>query len=91
MLKVQFGGPFKELDIFFIGKRIAAFDIVDTNFIEPLRDLQFVLEGQTDALALGSVPECRVVNLNGFHTTGFQLNQSRQNRGEVTPAFIGDI
>ena len=40
MLKVQFGGPFKELDIFFVGKRIAAFDIVDTNFIEPLRDLQ---------------------------------------------------
>ena len=56
----------EELGVLGIGAGPAAFDVVDAQLVELLRDLQLVLDGEGDALHLGAVAERRVVKFD-FH------------------------
>ena len=59
--------PLEVLGIFLVRGRVAAFDIVEAQAIEPLGDGQLVLQGEADAFGLRAVAEGRVVDLDAFH------------------------
>jgi hypothetical protein len=55
------------LDVLFVRQRVAAFDEVHTDFVQPFGDLQLVVQRQTYPLALGAVAQRRIVDLDGSH------------------------
>ena len=57
----------KVLGVFRVRQRIAAFNEVHAQLIEPLGDQQFVLEREIDAFALAAVPERGVVDIDACH------------------------
>ncbi len=63
VLERQIGHALEVLGIFLVGKRIAAFDEVETQLVELGRDQQLVLQRKVDPLALAAVAKRRVVDL----------------------------
>ena len=55
------------LEVLGIGERITALDEVHAQLVEAARDVQLVLQGEVDALALAAVPQGRVVNVDACH------------------------
>ena len=56
--------PAKEPQVLRVRARPAALDVVDAERVEPLGQADLVLHGEGHALALGAVPERRVVDLD---------------------------
>ena len=54
---------------FALRQRIAPFDVVEAQLVEPLGDQQLVLQREADAFALAAVAKRRVVDLDGRHKT----------------------
>src|SRR5207249_5171022 len=50
-----------------VARGVAAFDEIDADLIQPLRDLQLVLQREADAFTLGAVAEGGVVDLDAAH------------------------
>ena len=57
----------EELFVFGIGAGPAAFDVVDPQLVEFLRNQQLVIHGEGDGLALRAVPEGRIEGKD-FHS-----------------------
>ena len=55
------------LEVLGIGQRIAALDEIDAQLVEPLGDVQLVLQGEVDALALAAVAQGGVVDVDACH------------------------
>ncbi len=55
------------LEVFRVGQRIAALDEVHAEFIEAARDVQLVLQGEVDTLALAAVAQGGVVDVDARH------------------------
>jgi hypothetical protein len=77
--ELQLADLLKILGILGIAGRIAAFDVIDADLIQPLRDLQLVLQREADTFALGAVAESRVVDLDRTH--GRVLGTATTGRG----------
>src|SRR5215831_12036184 len=59
------GAYFLEVrEVLRVGPRPAAFDVVDAEGVERLRERELVGQTQVDALTLGAVPQSGVVNLD---------------------------
>ena len=67
MGQLQVGRAREELEILGVGAGIARFDVGDPQRVEPLDDLELVLDGVGDSLRLGAVAQGRVVNVDGGH------------------------
>ena len=61
VLELELFGFAEEFDVFFVGARPAAFDVVHAEGVEALGDAEFVGEGEVDAFALRAVAEGGVV------------------------------
>ncbi len=55
------------LGVLLVRQRIAPFDEVEAQLVEPLGDQQLVLQRKVDAFALAAVAERRVVDLDATH------------------------
>ncbi len=55
------------LEVLGVGQRIAALDEVHAQLVEPARDVQLVLQGEVDALALAAVAQGGVVDVDARH------------------------
>ncbi len=62
--------------------RIAAFDVIEAEAVEPLGQGEFVLEREADALALGAVAKRGVVDFDAWHGRG-QVSGVRCRGSEV--------
>jgi hypothetical protein len=81
VLQFQLSYLLEEIGVALIGSRIAAFDIVDAQVFEFLRDAEFVFQRERDVFGLAAVPESRVVEQNVFHTFPcFPMNASCSTR-----------
>ena len=65
--KLQVRGAGEKLQVFRIGTRIAGLDIAHAESIQPLNDLELVLDGVGNTLRLGAVAQRGVVNGNPGH------------------------
>src|SRR6266508_3602173 len=70
----------KEAQVLGVGARPAAFDIVDAERIEALRDADLVLHGEGHTFSLGAIAEGRIVDLD---QAGHGLLSSRCPQGGV--------
>ena len=61
------GDPLKELGVLRVRERVAAFDEIEAELVEPPGDEQLVLQREVDAFALGAVAERGVVDLDLSH------------------------
>ena len=61
------GDPLEVVGVLRVRRRIAPLDVVEAEAIQPPRQQELVLEGETDSLALGAVAQGRVVDLNSTH------------------------
>jgi hypothetical protein len=85
--KPQVRGAGEEFQVFRIGTGIAGLDIAHAEVIEPLNDLQLVLDGIGNTLRLGAVAQRGVVDENPGH--GDQrswLLQRWQGAAQIVPA-----
>ena len=64
VLEPRFLHALKELGVFLVRQRIAPFDEVEAQIVEPLGDQQLVLQRKVDPFALAAVAERRVVDLD---------------------------
>ena len=69
----------------------AALDIINTELIEPLGNQQLVRYGERDALSLGSIAQCGIVDLYGILHQTKAVGNSRPDQGpeqrcRVSPA-----
>ncbi|MNC17954.1 hypothetical protein D3C75_658470 [compost metagenome] len=64
-IQIQFLDSFEKLNVFIVASRDATFNIMHTQIIEFLGNLQLVIRRQADALALGAVAKCRIEDGNG--------------------------
>jgi hypothetical protein len=69
----------KVLGVLLVGERVAAFDEVEAHLVQPLGDLQLVLQRKAHAFALGAVAEGGVVDLDGQLAAGERLLVSTGN------------
>jgi hypothetical protein len=60
-LELEVAGTLEELDIFGVRSRESALDVVHAEQVEALGNAQLVLDGEREALALGPVSQCGVV------------------------------
>src|SRR5207253_1818417 len=67
LLQRQLCRSLEILGILCVARRVAAFDEIDADLVEALRDLQLVLQREADALALRTVAEGGVVDLDLSH------------------------
>src|SRR5256884_9904806 len=56
-----FADPAEKLRVLGVRARPAAFEVVDAQLVQPVRDFQFVVDRKRQALALRAIPQCRVV------------------------------
>ena len=63
VLQLQLGNPLEVLEILLVRAGIASFDEIEAKAVEALGQEQFVLNGKTDPLRLGTVAQRGVVNL----------------------------
>src|SRR2546422_3208095 len=83
--------PTEELRVLGVRARPAAFEVVDAQLVQPVRDFQLVVNRKRQALALRAVPQCRVVQKHvlrpscGDNKSGAASRASR----EAAPRIIG--
>src|SRR3989454_12617130 len=61
MLEPLVADATEELRVLGVRARPAAFEVVDAQLVQPVRDFQFVVDRKRQALALRAVSQCRVV------------------------------
>ncbi|MNO75704.1 hypothetical protein D3C76_667610 [compost metagenome] len=65
-MQMQFLNSFEKLNVLVVAPRDATFNIVHTQIIEFLGNLQLVIRRQTDAFTLGAVTQRRIEDGNGL-------------------------
>src|SRR5439155_6821802 len=68
MAQRQLADLLKIFEILRVGERIADFDEIHSQLVQPASDEQLVLQRKIDALSLAAVAKRRVVDLNASHT-----------------------
>ena len=67
VLERQLADFLEVLKVLGIGERIAAFDVIDAEVVQPARDQQLILEGEVNAFALAAVAKRCVVDGDAGH------------------------
>ncbi|MNN50257.1 hypothetical protein D3C81_1648330 [compost metagenome] len=65
-IQMELLDSFEKLNVFIVASRDATFNIVHTQIIEFLGNLQLVIRRQTDAFTLGAVTQRRIEDGNGL-------------------------
>ena len=73
----------EELGVLVVRERIAPFDEVEAQFVQPLSHQQLVLQREADALALAAVAERGVVDLNATHGGPQLFGRNNVSRGST--------
>src|SRR5262249_39186470 len=85
--QLHFAGASKVFSVLGVARGVAALNEIDADFIQPLRDLQLVLQRKTDAFALSAVAERRVVDLDAAHkSTKDEVQRTNsESQGQIRP------
>ena len=67
VLQVEIPHALKKLRVLFVRQRIAPFDEIEAEAVQPLGDQQLVLQRKADPFALAAVAKRGVVDLNPAH------------------------
>ena len=90
VLPVHVGRTLEEFFVLGIGQRIAAFDVVEPQFIQLRGDHQLVLQREVDSFSLSTIAQSCVVELNAGHQwssgTGGKNRAARHNAATKKPS-----
>src|SRR3989440_12918113 len=77
MLEPLLADATEELGFLGVRARPAAFEVVDAQLVQPVRDFQFVGDRERQALALRAVSQCRVVQEHVPHPSRRSVGDSK--------------